>query len=70
MKVFVFYEGLCGVFNISSVNVFISAILLKDDIDRFRVPPFKLSYIRNTTHPSHKKIKLFRDVHYVWWGYQ
>ena len=42
--------------------------LLKDKIYGIIFPKFQLAYIRNTTHPSHKKlVKLCREVHYMWW---
>ena len=44
---------------------------LKDNIDGFRVPKFKLSYICDTTHPSHKNlVKFCPEEHYVWWENQ
>ena len=41
---------------------------LKDNIDGFRVPKFKLSYIRDTTHTSHKNlVKFCHELYYMWW---
>ena len=45
---------------------FMSTIFFKYNIYEFRVPKFKLSYIRDTTHPSHKKfVKLCHEMHYM-----
>ena len=39
---------------------------LKDDIDGVRVTIFKLAYIHDTTHNSHKTFgKFFHDVQYA-----
>ena len=47
---------------------FMPTILLKDKTDGFRVPPFQIAYICDTTHTSHKNlVKLCREVHYMWW---
>ena len=35
---------------------FMSTILLKENIDVVRVTQFQLTDIRDTTHPSHKKL--------------
>ena len=48
-----------------------STRFLKDNINGVRVPPFQISYIRETTHPPHENLVDFcREVHYMWWGYQ
>ena len=50
---------------------FMSNIFLKDKIDGVHVTLFQLACICNTTHPSHKKlVKLFCEVHYMWWRNQ
>ena len=47
---------------------FMSNRFLKDKINGFRVQQFQLSYIYDTTHPSHKNlVKLFCEVHYMRW---
>ena len=44
---------------------------LKDDIDGVRVTIFKLAYIHDTTHNSHKTFgKFFHDVQYMQWRNQ
>ena len=48
---------------------FMSARLLKYNIDGVCVPQFQLGYIHNTTHPLHKSlVKLCSDLHQMWWG--
>ena len=48
---------------------FMSNVFLKDNIDGVCVLKFKISYIHNTTHPSHNnQVKLCRKVHSMWWG--
>ena len=50
---------------------YMSTILLKYNIDQVRVPKFQLYYIRDTTHPSHKKLFNFcHKVHYMLWRNQ
>ena len=50
---------------------FMSTIFLKYNIYIVCNPQFQLAYIRNTTHPSHKKlVELCCEVHYTWWGDQ
>ena len=53
MGIFIYHEGLGVIKNISTVNVFMSTRLLKDNTNGFRVPKFKLAYIHKKTHPSH-----------------
>ena len=44
---------------------------LKDNIDGINMPQFQLDYICDTTNPLHKNlVKLFSDVHCIWWGNQ
>ena len=46
---------------------FMSTIILKDNINGFRITNFQLACIRNTPHPSHKNlVTLCHDVHYMW----
>ena len=45
-----------------------STRFLKDNINVFRVPQFKLAYTCDKIHPSHKKlVKLCLEVHCMWW---
>ena len=47
---------------------FMSTIFLEDNITGVRVPKFQLAYIRDKTHPLHKRlIKLSREAHFTWW---
>ena len=47
---------------------FMSTTFLKDRINRVRVTQFKIAYICDTNHPSHKNlVKLCCEVHYMWW---
>ena len=47
---------------------YMSTRFLKDSTDGVCVPQFQLTYIHNTTHPSHTfLVKLCREVHYMWW---
>ena len=47
---------------------FMSNIFLKDMINEVHVTQFKLDYIYNTTHISHKNVcKLCREIHHMWW---
>ena len=45
-----------------------STRFLKYKMNEVRFPLFKLTYISNTTRPSHKKlVDLCCEVHHMWW---
>ena len=47
---------------------FMSIILLKYNINGFRVTQFQLDYICDTNHHSHKTVvKLCHELHCMWW---
>ena len=60
---------LSSVTDCQSINIMLD-ISFKENIDGVHVPQFQLAYIHDTTHPSHKKVKVCREIHYMWWGNQ
>ena len=50
---------------------FMSTRFLKYKIYGVRVPKFQITYIRDTTHPSHNVFdRLCHEVHYMFFGNQ
>ena len=50
------------------IMYFMLTRFLKDNINGARFPQPQLAHICDTTHPSHENlVKIFYDVHYMWW---